>query len=91
MTTEATQRKRAGWPARLSETAMLRVEIRRDIETRSNVIVAGTRGRLNRYPPSSWHRFSFVADPCASCKCSLAASALSWRDFRILGAAEAGA
>lgn len=80
--TEATQRKAAGWPARLSETRGLRVRTRRQATTGSAVIPAGTEGMIDG-DRSSWDKLCFRADACPCCAVQPRLLA-TWRDFEVV-------
>lgn len=78
----ATDRRAAGWPARLTETRGLRVRTRRQACTGAAVLPAGTAGIIDG-DRSSWDKLCFRADPCECCGVQPRWLA-TWRDFEVI-------
>jgi hypothetical protein len=83
MTTEATRRKRAGWPARLTDTEGMSVTTARELCNSLCVIPAGTVGTLDRATGHGWNGLSFIGNPCACCGVRVSISRVPWSAFYV--------
>lgn len=84
-TSETAQRKRAGWPPRLSDIGRegLKVRVAREFRTGSVAVPIGTAGIVTT-SSNGWHLLHFEGEGCAHCGCKPRASRMSWRDFEVL-------
>lgn len=82
MPSEATMRKRAGWPATLPETNGLAVRLTRDIRGYNHTLPKGLTGRIQG-SASRWDRLDFIGDTCATCGVKQRQRA-GWQSFEVI-------
>lgn len=85
MTTEATRRRRDGWPARLLDLAGRKVRTRRAISNGWMTLPAGgtyTVGALSR----AWNDLELTGEACASCGVKPLVGKVSWTWLDLLPA-----
>lgn len=86
--TEATQRKRAGYPPTLWDLKGRKAKTRRSIATGVMVIPEATLVSFDSGSPA-WNKLSITSEACKCCGVKARAFRVSWRDLEILPSDEA--